>query len=71
MCAEHEEEDVVVVWREPKREGKGKKKSAKARFQIWELPRSLQLTRKTLDMDVHVSAAAAAAEEDKNFEVNF
>lgn len=34
MCAKHEEEDVVVVWREPKREGKGKKKSAKARFQI-------------------------------------
>lgn len=25
MCAEHEEEDVVVVWREPEKEGKGKK----------------------------------------------
>lgn len=35
MCTEHREEDVVVVW----------KKSAKACFQIQELPRSVQLMR--------------------------
>lgn len=41
-----------------------KKKSAKACFQIRELPRSLQLMRKSLETDiVHISAG----EEDKNF----
>lgn len=33
MCTAHKEEDVVVVWRGPKKDG-GEKKSAKARFQI-------------------------------------
>ncbi len=47
MCMEHREEDVVVVW----------KKSAKACFQIGALPRSLQLMRKSLELDiVHISA---------------
>lgn len=32
MCTAHEEEDVVVVWRKPKKDRE--KKSAKARFQI-------------------------------------
>lgn len=53
MCAPHEEEDVVVVWRKPKKDREEKKKkSAKACFQIWELPRSLQLTRKSLFMSL-------------------
>lgn len=55
MCAEHGEEDVVVVW----------KKSAKASFQIPALPRSPRLMRKSLEMDiVHISAG----EEDKRGE---